>query len=305
MSLHTMSANASCNASQLAVTLRVGTFNFGIHQDQLRSRRAAPKVLTQFERVVMKMTEEGALDMLFGCEVGGHKEGMGAENIDAKNVLKHALLETSHVETMQNYFGSFNLSEREFEVEAVRATTIKELPSPTLEPQLAVHYLRVKLNGVDAQSYMLVGNLHVRTPAARRTPGITARQSLVFWACRELEEYAEQYDNAVLLLVGDCNLKETDARAAIQGLQPGDDIADWTNVWQIKTAGEGRGGDVLFCRGANASSFDIPIGASYGATLGTRTLGLVRSSPSTKWENLCSRGVRSLARPISAQKPCH
>ena len=87
----------------------------------------------------------------------------------------------------------------------------------------------------------------------------------------------------MLILLVDCQLMEADARVAIQTLQPNVDKATWANTWQSTAAAAQRPGDVLFCKGANASPFDIPIGASSGATLGTRTLGLVQTPHQRNW----------------------
>ena len=51
----------------------VGSFNFVRDQDMLRSRKqkTVHKHCQNFGRVCGKLVEEGELDIMFGCEVGG------------------------------------------------------------------------------------------------------------------------------------------------------------------------------------------------------------------------------------------
>ena len=71
------------------------------------------------------------------------------------------------------------------------------------------------------------------------------------------------------LLVGDCNLVQEKAEEAVSGLQP--DVADsYLQVWHVHSSKAGRGGDLMFIKGAHARPFELPFGASYPDKRGPR-----------------------------------
>ena len=63
--------------------MRLGTFNAGLMQDQLTSKRAQKKVLRALERIIATCVQEGTLDTFSMCEVGGHLAGLKAAGIQA------------------------------------------------------------------------------------------------------------------------------------------------------------------------------------------------------------------------------
>ena len=92
------------------------------------------------------------------------------------------------------------------------------------------------------------------------------RQRIVQEALQRLESDAPS-DSAtqpvVQVLVGDCNLTLENAQEAVQPMQPRM-IVKWNTVWTVHTTDAGRSGDVIFVKGANAKSFDLPFGPSHG-----------------------------------------
>ena len=63
-------------SSGAPVEFAVGSFNVGLLQGMLRGKsRTTDRHFDNFARVVATMVEMGNLDIVFGCEVGGHRQG--------------------------------------------------------------------------------------------------------------------------------------------------------------------------------------------------------------------------------------
>ena len=71
--------------------VNVGSFNLGLHQLQIESKRFTAGTLDNFRRIIAKGFEEGDLPLLNLCEVGGHKQGLPACCIEADSVVDGAL----------------------------------------------------------------------------------------------------------------------------------------------------------------------------------------------------------------------
>ena len=126
------------------------------------------------------------------------------------------------------------------------------------EPELVVHAFTV---GVAIR--LIQGNLHIRIPHDARVSK-KLRTRLVQEALRALESEAPNDSAAqpvVLVLVGDCNLLPEQAEEATQTLQPVE--GDWRTVWQVHPTTKRLSGDLIFVKGAHASSFDLPFGCSH------------------------------------------
>ena len=82
----------------------MGSFNFGMDQDMLRSRKqkTVDKHCRNFGRVCGKLVEEGELDIMFGCEVGGARQGFRCEMINVKDILREPFGDISVAE-VDNY----------------------------------------------------------------------------------------------------------------------------------------------------------------------------------------------------------
>ena len=78
-------------------------------------------------------------------------------------------------------------------------------------------------------------------------------------------EREAQVDSAtqpvVIVLVGDCNLSKDLAEEATQAVQPL--VHNWRTAWHVHATAAGNGGDLIFVKGANASSFELPFGKSH------------------------------------------
>ena len=69
------------------VTVRVGSFNFGVDQNMLQRERWVRKHRGNFKRVCAEMVRQGNLDIMFGCELGGSGKGFRCASIIAKEIL--------------------------------------------------------------------------------------------------------------------------------------------------------------------------------------------------------------------------
>ena len=79
------------------MVFRIGSFNFGIHQNMLGGRGQhqmnMPRELTtkrnvaKFQVLCYDMVNEVNAHILFGCEVGGKQEGFGAVGVEVYDIL--------------------------------------------------------------------------------------------------------------------------------------------------------------------------------------------------------------------------
>ena len=61
--------------------IHIGSFNIGIHQSMLTCS-GAQGYLDQTERIIATCAKVGQLDIMNLCELGGHREGFAAANIN-------------------------------------------------------------------------------------------------------------------------------------------------------------------------------------------------------------------------------
>ena len=69
------------------MTVRVGSFNFGVDQKMLLPEPWERRHEENFRRVCEDLVDFGNLDILFGCELGGSGEGFRCASICAKRIL--------------------------------------------------------------------------------------------------------------------------------------------------------------------------------------------------------------------------
>ena len=117
------------------------------------------------------------LDCLFGCEVGGHQQGLLATFRNVEEVFyddeteERGIPRRFHVSSMQAYMAMWNalLMSWQPEVPAMselRPSFVRQLSSSEeVEVQLVVSMYDAK-NHADMLCYLIVGNMHIRTPQA-------------------------------------------------------------------------------------------------------------------------------------------
>ena len=85
------SEHVSDDASFVCVKLNIASFNFGMHQTMM----ASPKAWTKHAPTLCRLLEQFGLvcdgDLIFACELGGHRPGATATKVDFGNVVKEAL----------------------------------------------------------------------------------------------------------------------------------------------------------------------------------------------------------------------
>ena len=85
------SEHVSDDASFVCVKLNIVSFNFGVPQTMM----ASPKAWTKHAPTLCRLLEQFGLvcdgDLIFACELGGHRPGATATKVDFGNVVKEAL----------------------------------------------------------------------------------------------------------------------------------------------------------------------------------------------------------------------
>ena len=83
------------------VMVRTGSFNFGVSQSMITGD--APQKYANFAKVCGNLVEYGDLDLLFGREVGGFREGFHAAGVQVGHLLKDTFDERNfHFVELQN-----------------------------------------------------------------------------------------------------------------------------------------------------------------------------------------------------------
>ena len=149
--------------SGFSVPMYLCSYNFGVHQSQLESEKKCPGVCKALRDIVAIAVDECHIDLLFGNEVGGHKEGLQKVELSYVDVLAPAFGREVEAEALQNYtaawkFGRGNSTDPV--VHKKRSLIIGlEAHKDKLEPQLAMWVFEVTLQG--RFGFLVVGCLHV------------------------------------------------------------------------------------------------------------------------------------------------
>ena len=247
------------------MNINLGTFNFGINQDMLGDR-AFRRHRPNLQRVFGKLIDSADLDMCFGCEVGGHKQGLRAQKIELQDILAPVVGKCSTV-VQYGYVGCWNFAPNDSAGDASQlAAQILHTQSCTVtipasaEILLAINHFKVQPPGGGAECELIVGNMHIE--CGKKAPNEAAKCRIVSLALRALEDRSVASHPVVMVLCGDCNLAEEAAKRATQKLQPTADAATYLNTWIVQPALGGKSGDVLFYKGAKGTAIDIPVGYS-------------------------------------------
>ena len=255
-----MSGASSAGHWAQVTDIHIGSFNIGIHQSMLTCS-GAQGYLDQTERIIATCAKVGQLDIMNLCELGGHREGFAAANINEADMGIFRGTAAASVCVDSNYLTAWGFDADTTPILGVRATRPSKtfwLTSKVCEPELIVHAFE---KGVRLR--LILGNLHIRVPHEKKVK-TGQKQKIVTEALRQLENEA-LVDSAtqpvVLVLVGDCNLVKEKAEEATQPLQP--EVDDWQSVWHVHCTKAGKGGDLIFVKGAHARSFELPFGVSH------------------------------------------
>ena len=132
--------------------------------------------------------------LLFGCEVGGHKQGLPTERLQGAIPEDMFIRGTMH----QNYLSL--TTTRCAEAQCVHLIT---LSNQSLSPELIVTKIRLAKGGRVA--YLLVGNLHLGAPSGKKAPTVETKQCLVTEALRCLGIEVEVLTSPVTLVLLQCS----------------------------------------------------------------------------------------------------
>ena len=212
--------------------------------------------LCAINRILTTCAEQN-LDIMSLCELGGHKEGLDVAGIHYQDLQFFKASKGPCANITQNYMTAWGLKKK-----AVRPR-VKPLGKPEVynlegsrksDPQLVVHIFRINQNALLVQ-----GNLHIRTPTSGIV-GIPSRKLVVKNALEKMQAVGKSLPPqkaslpVAFILVGDVNLFKLQGEEAVKPLQ---------NTWQVHAATGGLRGDIAFVKGAKASVFELPVGASY------------------------------------------
>ena len=144
------------------VPMCLGSYNFGIDQQMLQSVKSSDwhrKMIS----VVEKAVNESNIDLLFGNEVGGHREGLPAVGLSYWGVLAPAFGPHVEAEALLNYTAAWKFGPEDPNAPVVHKKWSYSIPLEAqkgkLEPQLAMWYFEVTHQG--RYGYLFVGCLHV------------------------------------------------------------------------------------------------------------------------------------------------
>ena len=138
--------------------MNVGSFNLGLHQDQIESKRFQTSTLPNFRRIIAKGFEEGDLHLLNLCEVGGHKQGLPASCIKADSIAEGALTKDEYgTHAVQAYMsiwhntgdshpGGTSLKKQDVVVKSLESSSV------ACDPQLVMTTDAVTTHGLQALS---------------------------------------------------------------------------------------------------------------------------------------------------------
>ena len=259
---------------EFKIEVRLGCFNSGITQGMLSGKQAVKHRRT-FQRVICRGVDEQHLHMVTLCEVGNHREGLGAANLSAQTIVSKVFHNVFAATSEQAYMAMWQAQHVKGDPSSVCLTPVGE---PTVvqmttgeavcDAQLVIMTFTVDaLVAPDHEGLLISGQLHIRTPHATKAPSMNMRKEIAKEALNALDDTARtvgggtsQSTAPVLVLTGDPNLDLIHAEATVQ-LPAGHPSVQ--RQWQVLASGPARRGDLLFFKGATGAKFDVAIGRSY------------------------------------------
>ena len=130
-------------------------------------------------------------DFIFACEMGGHKHGFSHARRDFQNIVEQGLHSRAVCNTSGSYAAVWNIADanvKMLKTDAKKLTCGREVdlvcitfevhPRGAPQPADVVHHRRAP-QPADEIFYLMVGNLHIRTPAGTSGLSLTTRRRLV------------------------------------------------------------------------------------------------------------------------------
>ena len=117
------------------------------------------------ERIIKECVAKGRLQVMNLCELGGHRQGLEAANINPLDMKIFTGPAAPYVSIEANYLTAWRFSHDapHYDVRSTCPYKVIALSSPICEPDLIVHTFESSI-GVR----LIQGNLHIRIPHKRK-----------------------------------------------------------------------------------------------------------------------------------------
>lgn len=214
---------------------------------------------TNLAGIVAKMVEHSEVDLIFGCGVGGHRQGCARENLKVKDFLDHPFGQHVLVAEVDNYIAVYGMTPPPH---TMLHGIAEKYAVPGADGDVDAVITRfdvfcVDTDGVSHAVHIVAGNMHISCGA--NPLSIKKRMLMVQQLRRRLEEFsaADSEMPTVRLIVGDDNLSTEEALRAHQQMTEEDPL------WVVLPALHEGTGDHVAVSGAAASAVNIPIGRSW------------------------------------------
>ena len=243
----------------------VASFNFGLVSSAMRGQKQN-KHLEQFARVCAKIVEQSEADMLFGCEVGGHRDGLHQVGVDLGDYLRAPFGDGVGYDGVDNYWSVYRLggaaqpskadpASNPPDVDIVHGSYIYTLPR---EAEVDAMVTCFDVHSIEhGKVHVVVGNMHI--VCGKKPPSIPARQRMVGKLQQQLEGVSapDPHTPVVRIMLGDNNLNSQQVREAVQRR------TDKDPLWEVCSSTADKGGDDIAVCGADASFVSVAVGCSF------------------------------------------
>lgn len=209
------SEHVSDDASFVCAKLNIVIFNIAVTQTTMASHKAPSKHAQTLCRFTEQFGPVCDGDLIFACELGGHREGVTAAKEDFGNVVKEALPHTQSTTS-----GAYALVYKD--IAQLKDNCVFVPPSGR---DVEAHWTIFSGASQPAARpiYLISGNIHIRTPSSGPSPSIATRRRLTQLCLNCLAGLGAEYgDDAAVarILCGEVNLHIDDGMAATQGCMP-------------------------------------------------------------------------------------
>ena len=184
------------------VKINIGTFNIGVPQSMMTSKKFGSKGLRNMRRIMSKLVDTGSLHLLNLCEMGDHREGLASAGVSMDSIIDGALTPGMFEGLSQGaYAAVYDIAGADGSALKRQWTEERKLNySDTLDVALALtrYHITVGASQLGAHSagaaqpgvgVLLCAQLHIRTPAGQNAPSIATKTGLVKEAMAIIEKH--------------------------------------------------------------------------------------------------------------------
>jgi len=260
------SEHVSDEGTFVCAKVNVVSFNFGVQQTMMESSKGWSKNALKLCRLLEKFGQGSDGDFIFGCELGGHRQGIAAAKVDFENIVREAL---PHAQSTTH--GAYAVVYQSIAQLKDEGTFV---PTSVCDAEMHWTIFEISFHGAsqpaDVPVYLIAGNFHIRTPSSCPSPTMRTRRCLTQLCLNHLAGLGKECGDktaVVRILCGDVNLRLCDAIPATQDCaRPCSGIFSKTGAlsrWECVGTEANLSGDLVFVNGAFAEQYAIPVGASY------------------------------------------